>query len=215
MINELDVGSQSEFLLRPHKCNTFSSSPVRFITVIKVVFAHTPAESLPSCPFLEPHRRPKPPRLCLVFEFFFFPFSARWSSADVDNQLPQIAHEKQIASFEHENDWAKGRQTHCDAFIKAVYTRCKIPAAGSTWEIALLSWQFIIDMLYLLNNRSVRNLSRQIQHVNYYNWVKLQWDLLTVLNLLQPSSSSGPSFDMWSWKQEMASLFWDIMSDWI
>lgn len=70
-------------------------------------------------------------------------------------------------------------------------------------------------MLYLLNNRSVSRLSRHIQHVNYYHRVKLQWALLPVLKLPQHHSSSGPTFDMWGWKQDMAALYWDTMPDWI
>lgn len=69
-------------------------------------------------------------------------------------------------------------------------------------------------MLYLLNNRSVSRLSRHIQHVNYYHRVKLQWGLLPVLKLPQHHSSSGPIFDMWGWKQDMAALYWDTMPDW-
>lgn len=70
-------------------------------------------------------------------------------------------------------------------------------------------------MLYLLNNRSVSRLSRHIQHVNYYHRVKLQWGLLPVLKLPQHHSSSGPTFDVWGWKQDMAALYWDTMPDWI
>lgn len=49
MMNDHGAGSQNEFLLRPHKYNTFNTSPERFITVIKVLFSNIlPQRSLPA-----------------------------------------------------------------------------------------------------------------------------------------------------------------------
>lgn len=88
MINELNVRRHNKFLLRPHKCNTFSFSPVRFITVIKVLFAHTLLRKV------SPHVRSvssvadqNQPDFCWCLNaagllvFFFFPFLLRWSLA--------------------------------------------------------------------------------------------------------------------------------------
>lgn len=117
MMNGRAARSQNEFLLRPHEHHAFTSFLERFITVIKVLFPdilplNSPVASLPGT--FDGH--------C---EWVGFPFLSRWTSPAWIINSNRLCSEKQIASFKHENDWAKGWQTQQNAFIKAVYMRPK------------------------------------------------------------------------------------------
>lgn len=96
MMNGCAAPSQNEFLLRPHERHAFTSSPERFITVIKVLFLdvlprNSPLASLPGT--FDGH--------C---EWVGFPFLSRWTSPAWIINSNRLCSEKQIASFKHEND---------------------------------------------------------------------------------------------------------------
>lgn len=128
MINDHRGGSQNELLLRPHGCHTFNSSSERFITVIKVLFSHIlPQKSLLA---IIPDSQQKQsdavvPSALEVGGWTGFLFLSRWTSPAWIINFNRLHSRKQIASFNRENDWAKGWQTQQSAFIKAVYTRHK------------------------------------------------------------------------------------------
>lgn len=128
MMNDCGAGSQNEFLLRPHECNTFNTSPERFITVIKVLFSNILPQKVSPCNHSRFSTETKPAVVLLALEVGGSPgflFLSRWTSPAWIINSNRLRSEKQIASFKHENDWAKGWQTQRSAFIKAVYTRHK------------------------------------------------------------------------------------------
>lgn len=108
-------------------------SPKRFITVIKLLLSRILAHK--SRFIIIPDFQHKSAGLLLAgevggrsvfsFSFFFFLFLSRWTSPSWIINSSRLLSEKQIASFKHENDCAKGWQTQQSAFITAVRTRHK------------------------------------------------------------------------------------------
>lgn len=107
MINDHDAGSQNEPLLRPHKRNTFNTSPERFITIIKVLFSNIPPQRslLAAIPDIQQKQRMAIVLLALgVGGLPGFLFLLRWTSPAWIINSNRLRSEKQIASFKHEND---------------------------------------------------------------------------------------------------------------
>lgn len=115
MMNGCAAPSQNELLLRPHERHHFTGSPARFITVIKVPFSDILLRNSLLAILPDTFGR--------LREWVAFLFLSRWTSPAWIINSNRLRTEKQIASFKHENDWAKGWQTQQSAFIKAVYMR--------------------------------------------------------------------------------------------
>lgn len=143
MMNGCCSGSQNEFLLRPHECNTFNTYPERFITVIKVLFSNIPLQKVSQCNHSTFSTETKPAVVLLALEVGGSPgflFLLRWTSPAWIIKSNRLHSEKQIASFKHENDWAKGWQTQRSAFIKAVYMRHKSQLLDSLEKLLCYSY---------------------------------------------------------------------------
>lgn len=155
MMNDHGTGSQNEFLLRPHKRNTFNTSPERFITVIKVLFSNIPPQR--SLLAMIPDIQQKQKMAILALEVGGLPgflFLLRWTSPAWIMNSNRLRSEKQIASFKHENDWAKGWQTQRSTFIKAVYTRHKSQLLDPLEKLLCYTYNLSLTCIYWKTNLS-------------------------------------------------------------
>lgn len=95
------------FSLRPHECNTFNTASERFITVIKVLFSNTLPHKVSPHNHSKGSTETKARCSSAAVRNWWLAVLSIFIEVDItslDNQLQQIAREKQIASFKHEND---------------------------------------------------------------------------------------------------------------